>query len=142
MSGSEDCKVYLRTLLEEDNDQTRQRMEAHLNRFDDGEVIDALMEIDEAVKDEPTLLLRLLQLSRKIMSNHKRVSTEAAMPESAASLDEVRSEMARTLRDLDEDEDEEAQEINSVANTADDAEGNAWSLWEGPWIPKPIGSIQ
>jgi ribosomal biogenesis protein LAS1 len=144
--GTEDCKVYIRTLLEEDNEQRRQSMEAHLDRWDDGELLGALMEIDETMQEgDSTLLLRSLQLSTNIMSKHKGCSDEEKTPEIAARLEDVRSDMARTRGVLDDDgQAPEAQEMMDPAlGTADGVwGGNGWSLWEGPWTPKPIGNIQ
>jgi ribosomal biogenesis protein LAS1 len=138
---TENCKVYVRKLLEEKSERTRQKMEAQLSIWDDDEVLRSLMELDEGT-DDPELLMRSLRLSEKIMNADKtnQVDDSFTSVPNPRDIDEVKEDLARMQADLSDLDDGERKMDSAIRPP--DLEGKGWSMWEGPWIPKPIGSIQ
>lgn len=138
---TEDCKAYLRNLLEEKSEQIRQKMEVQLSRWNDDELLGALMEVDEAT-DDPELLLRSIRLTEKIMDGVGKLETndELMLEPEVTSIDEVKAELARMQVDLETLDDEEPKADADIKTP--NLGGKGWSMWEGPWLPKPIGSIQ
>ena len=140
LADTEDSKTYLRKLLEEKNEEARRKMEAQLSRWDDDELLGALIEIDELMED-PDMLLTSLRLSEKIMNRDKtlEVNEESTLKQGVGSIDEIKAELARMQADLgDLDEEPRMDPVTRVP----DLGGKGWSMWEGPWVPKPIGCIE
>ena len=135
------CAAYVKKLLEERNEQARQGMEARLSLWDDDEILGVLTNIEE-VTDDPEMLLRSLRLSERIMGMENPGQTnDISVPvQDVSSIDEMKAELAKMHEDLNV-LDEEELEMDSAIKPPD-LEGNGWSLWEGPWVPKPIGSIE
>lgn len=140
-SDTGNCEAYVRQLLEEKDEQQRLKMEVHLSRWNDDEVLRTLMEIDE-VTDDPEILLSSLRLSEKIMDwdGKSNVGEDLVLKPENRSINDVKAELATMQAHLDELDDEEP-EMDPIIKTPD-LGGQGWSMWEGPWIPKPIGSIQ
>lgn len=136
-----ECEAYVRQLLEEKDEQQRMNMEVDLSRLNDDEVLRTLMELD-GVTDNPETLLRSLRLSEKIMNRNGGINLgeELVLKPEARSIDDVKAELATMQAHLDK-LDEEESTIDPAIKTPD-LGGKGWSMWEGPWIPKPIGSIQ
>jgi ribosomal biogenesis protein LAS1 len=143
---NEDCKTCVMKLLKKYDQQCWVQMKAQLARWDDDEVLRALEEIEGAT-DEPTILIRSLKLSELIYlktlgcvadKSESLVESETLEPESR-NLDDARAELARMQADLSDTEDEELKLEGAIQ--ASDPGGAGWSMWEGPWVPKPIGSI-
>jgi len=73
-------------------------------------------------------------------SGSKEDTEEPSSPEK--SLEEIKAELLEMDQDL---ADAEKQPIHHTQPIAIDSvvgdQEKGWSLWEGPWIPKPIGTI-
>lgn len=140
LAAMEDCKHYVRKLLEERDDESRQKMEAQLSLWNDDELLQALREIEEST-DNTTVLLRSLRLAAKIMSREARIGADddAALEPNANNIEKVKAELARMQAALD-DSDSEHEMKSSIREP--DLGGKGWSMWEGPWVPKPVGTIQ
>ena len=141
LSDTQDCKAYVKKLLGERNKQSRRKMEEQLILWDGSEVLEALMEI-EGVTEDPEMLMRSLRLSEKIMNVDKSDQLEEVLTPMRVvkDLDGVKAELAKMQADLSDLEDAEPK-LDSLVKPLD-LEERGWSMWEGPWTPKPIGSIQ
>jgi ribosomal biogenesis protein LAS1 len=139
LADTEDCKAYVKKLVEENNDESRLKMEAQLSLWDNEEVIAALLDL-EVEAFNPEILMRSLKLLEKLMNVDQPklgYQTPKLTPD-AKNIDEVKAELAKMQSDFSYDE--EPRRVPALK--APDLGGKGWSMWEGPWIPKPIGTIQ
>jgi ribosomal biogenesis protein LAS1 len=139
-ADAEDCESYLRKLLGEKDEGIRAKMEENLSRWDADELLRALMRIDESTEDTE-ILLRSLKLTEQFMSGSMKSELDNSQvldPENEG-LEGVKAEMARMQADMNDFDDEPPRKTPAIS--APDLGGKGWSRWEGPWVPKPIGSI-
>jgi ribosomal biogenesis protein LAS1 len=138
-----DCKAFVRRLVRE-TDETRQKeLETKLSSWDEDELLMALLEMQWSSKD-PAILLRCVSLHKKIIS--KGSTSKASVAESKSgspmsTLEKMRAEMAMMDERLDEAEEEQSAERQEEMEVDEPESGKGWALWEGPWIPKPIGVV-
>ncbi|RKF64051.1 Pre-rRNA-processing protein las1 [Erysiphe neolycopersici] len=136
------CQNWLRNLLVTMNNDLHAPVQAILNEarnlnkhWSDNCLLMALLEIQDST-DDVSILLHVAQLQAVILgvvnSNHTFPAP------SKTSFNEVHAELESMKHDLcspeilmgEDKQDSSSQEHNK-----------GWALWDGPWIPKPIGII-
>lgn len=121
-------ELYLGRLLREENEQLRREMETKLNYWSRKEVNDALFRMDEATSDT-VILLRSLKLSGKLMEN--KLGGENSEKEED-------NEDGHQIEDVPMHED---ASIVTAGTIAPATRCSGWTVWEGSWKPRPIGTI-
>jgi len=127
-----------------------------LRKWNNDQVLDVLMDLDEASTREPSILQQALRLSRAILSGEEIPSApkrlkdlEPAAEKETRSLEDIRADIAKAGAVLQEEEgemedlsmserDEQAEDMEEYD---DDDEGTGWEMWKGAWVPKPIGVV-
>lgn len=123
----DDCEVFLRRLIGETDDHLSLRVEQSLSNWPRDHIIAILNEIQDTTQDV-TLLLRASQLHSKIL--------EVDVKQLAAiSVEDVKTELEVMELNL------KIPDIVNDTTESHASHSNGWSLWEGPWIPKPIGMV-
>jgi ribosomal biogenesis protein LAS1 len=138
----DNCKAFVRKLVEEKNEETRRKMESNLETWNADQLLDALTEIQGSTKDTE-VLLRSLQLHEKIMNvnfDSDGPGIQTHMEPTASSLEEVKVELSRMESELASTEDL-PQRTGQTVDSAENSRIKGWALWEGPWVPKPIGIV-
>lgn len=140
---NDDCKGYLKKLVEEKNDRARSEMETSLSGWEEDRLLGALVEI-QGETDETEVLLRALKLHRSIVTGMIRVGEKEdkqSLEKQNLDIEEVKNEMARMETELNQEDGAESAPETSEMIVDADSGAKGWSKWEGPWIPKPIGVI-
>jgi ribosomal biogenesis protein LAS1 len=141
--SKDECKSLVQRLVEERDEQMRKEMESALDRWDDDLVIGALVDIMVAAID-PDMLLRSLQLSRKMMEKSAKSQKDDSPSDPDSTLnkiEDVRAEIARMESNLNENGGDTPHKTISDNHDTIELSVNGWALWEGPWVPKPIGIV-
>ena len=139
--SSENFKVYLQKYLGERDQQTRREMAETMLNWNEDEVIRILIELDPSTEDT-RMILESLRLSKMILRGQKsRDSTGQNLGSETIvkNVEDIKAELAMMKDDL-----RDSQEHTSPKKPASSSvviEGSGWSQWEGPWVPKPIGTI-
>ena len=136
----EDEKLWVRRLVREGDEEDWNLVEEAAAMSGEERVLRALMDIQQEgeMERDSGVLLRALKLSRRVMGGDE---DEEMAEGGAKSLEEVRRELNVARERLDQVEDQEVKRwgMESIEVT-DEAEG--WAMWEGPWIPTPIGTVR
>jgi ribosomal biogenesis protein LAS1 len=138
---NDDCKGFLKKLMEEKSD--RARWETSLSGWEEDRLLGALVEI-QGETDETEVLLRALQLHRSIANGMIKVEEKKdkqSLEKRNLDIEEVKNEMSRMEAELDQEDDAESAPKDSEMTVDADSGAKGWPKWEGPWIPKPIGVI-
>lgn len=141
--GTDDCKSYILRVLEERNIGIREEMEQTLRNWDEDQVLGALMEIG-ATTETPEVLLQSLRLSEKVMNRNGQYQSEeltSISDQRVSNLDEVKAELALMEEELNHSGEDESQKMDTTCNTTIDLNCKGWTMWEGSWVPKPIGIV-
>jgi ribosomal biogenesis protein LAS1 len=161
-------KEYMSWRASDDCDDEEQR-EEFVKRFkgwDTVMVLEVLEEFRDPGIEEPGLMLQSLRLTRAILNGEADqeifdvIKADTPPAENhPQSLEEIRDDMARVQRAMEagdgarsrqskERDSEDGMDKEDVLKTreesSDDEMGDGdtgWTLWEGPWIPKPIGVV-
>ncbi len=123
---------------------------ARLKSWNRDQLLEALEEIDESSSMNASITLHALRLRRSIMNGDLDVASvlrKQSSKGSSNSLDAIRAEMAEAKDALEGDESklqpvskgQVASQISNSAEAGNIAQTNGWTMWEGPWISKPIG---
>jgi len=142
-SVESNCKAFLSKLVEEKNEQARWNMEKTLGNWDEDQLLDALIEIQDET-DETQILLRALQIHRSIVNGTIRDGENKEMPSlnmQDMEIVVVRDEMSRVEAELNKKEDVEFGLNDSEMIVDIDSGAKGWSKWARPWTPKPIGVV-
>jgi hypothetical protein len=93
------------------------------------------------IQNHPQRLVDFHSVRRYVEEPDDNKQSPLGGPESAAKiLEDLRKEMAHMESDLkSEGTDDESREESKGTSSGDNGKG--WSLWEGPWVPKPIGVV-
>jgi ribosomal biogenesis protein LAS1 len=139
-----DCKTFLRGLLEEKDDRAKwEMMEKLLGNWDEDQLLGALIEI-QGETDETEALLQTIRLHRSIVNGIVKVGereNKLPMDKRATDIEDVRAEMMRIEAELNKEEELGLREehMEMLENVGSGSKG--WTIWEGPWISKPIGVV-
>jgi len=140
-SRDDDCKTFLSKLVEEKNDRVRWEMESSLSNWDEDQLLSALIEIQNET-EVSEILLRAVRLQRSISKGLIKVGEKKEKPSEdmqGMDIDVVRDEMSKMEAELNSDQGVQSVPASSEMMVDVDADAKAWSKWEGPWVPKPIG---
>lgn len=138
------CALAVRKVLREDDDDRRETMkEKLLKKWGVHDVLRVLMSDNfrDDEEEDPRALLRSVELSTMLMNLEE---TEESLPrEKPGSLEDMLAEITR----MDEELDAAGEETNVGMTVGKDGtekiidRGKGWSMWEGAWVPKPIGVV-
>lgn len=140
-----DCKAFIRRIVNESDDTRRSELETKLKEWDEDELLMALLEIQWSSKDS-AVLLRCTSLHKKITTGGSTPKSKAKSSEDSSpmsNLEKMRAEMAMMEEGLDEvDAEASPGEREGMDVDVDEGQkGKGWAMWEGPWVPKPIGVV-
>jgi ribosomal biogenesis protein LAS1 len=136
----EDGKEWVRRIVREGDGEDWGAVKGEVRRRGEEGVLRALMDLQQEGEGERDsgLLLRAVRLSRRVMGGDE---DEQMTERGSRSLEEVRRELDAARERLDQDENQEAQR-KEIMPMQFDEETKAWAMWEGPWIPTPIGTVR
>jgi ribosomal biogenesis protein LAS1 len=156
----EECRTVVLDYLALRADEASQDMEkpkkllTQLQQWSAVQVQEILSEIMDSSTSEPRILLHVVRLSQDMFSGKRRVGitnsfkNEQVKETQSRSLEDVRVEIAKASRALEEQDNElstsgllEGQQDIEMADSSNDSDGDGWQMWKGPWIPKPIGVV-
>lgn len=138
ISRTKTCKEFVQTLLDSGDDKESGRMEKELRRWDRDEVFDTLMEI-QSVENDVKVILRATQLQQRLLMSDEDDDTSTGGGEEMevdSSKDDVVQKESRAG----------APEQTTIYRVVTESERQpevviGWTMWEGPWVPKPIGVV-
>jgi len=127
----------VRKLVAETDENIRTKMTKALGKqWGKDEVLEALMNIQDSTSDTP-MLLRISSLQSLFFDDSEDVPDTA---ETIKDLEIVKAELDKMEFDLDTAEASKGIPARTVSNITEDG-GKGWEMWDGPWIPKPIGVV-
>lgn len=140
-----DSKAFVRRVVQEKDETRRRELESNLGSWDEDELLMALLETQWSSKD-PVVLLRCVELHKTITGKGVTSKESTDVPKAGSPLsmlEKMRAEMVKMDEDFEEEvEKEKGSSLPKEKEEIDDQNsGNGWTLWEGPWIPKPIGVV-
>lgn len=106
-----------------------------------GNLLDECMEAIEDA-DDPRAILRSLEISKGVLdaeSMELDPSSHSGTP--VGNIDEIRASLLRVENELRDSSPEPMPATVVSDDVFDDSEGKGWAKWEGPWVPKPIGTV-
>jgi ribosomal biogenesis protein LAS1 len=136
--SKKECITLVWELVKEQDEHKRKEMKLALDKWDEDLVVSVL--VDLSVKSvDPDVILRLLELGNKLMSKSAKstYNDRPAAPDSTLNnIEYVRAEIARMESEL-----EAPSKIISDYQDTIELSAKGWALWDGPWVPKPIGMV-
>jgi ribosomal biogenesis protein LAS1 len=132
------CKTLIWELVKEQDEQKRKDMTLALDKWDEDLIVGALADLS-VESDDPDMILRILELGNKLISKSAKSTYNDRPPAPNSTLnniEDVRAEIARMESEL-----EAPSKVMSDNQDTIELSGKGWALWEGPWVPKPIGII-
>ncbi|KAH7342794.1 Las1-like-domain-containing protein [Rhexocercosporidium sp. MPI-PUGE-AT-0058] len=138
LTRQEDCGAFLKRLFEDRGAEGYVGFEEEMGMWDEDVLLQALWKIDMESSDNDARSW-VMGMHRKIAKGQRGnwVDVDGEV-EPLCSIEEVRAELEEMEKVLDAQEDE-----MTVGNVWKDPspECKGWSMWEGPWVPKPIGMV-
>lgn len=136
-----ESKAYVEKLVREKDDSIRARMEEFVGNWDEDRLMGVLIEL-QGTTDDIAILARAGRLQRLIGNGTNRrgnSSNDRKLEPEVENMEDIKAEMEAMEQELDA---EDAKPTPQPTNTENPVEsGKGWSMWEGPWIPKPIGVV-
>ena len=109
-----------------------------LDKWDEDLIVGAL--VDLSVESfSPEIILRFVELGNRFISKSARSKYNdrpSTLDSTLNNIEDVRVEIARMESEL-----EEPSKISLDNQNTTEMSGKGWALWEGPWVPKPIGVV-
>ncbi|RFU27399.1 hypothetical protein B7463_g8929, partial [Scytalidium lignicola] len=127
--------VLQKVLLEKDGQKRRDLIRC----CSSADLLNACIETMETTAD-PKTVLQCLEISRLLQGESMELDLNTPGDTPVRNMDDVKAEMLLMERELDEESQELVLEMQDP-NAASDSERKGWTLWEGPWVPKPIGTV-
>ncbi|CAL3966598.1 hypothetical protein PZA11_003200 [Diplocarpon coronariae] len=139
----EECNVFMQRLYSARGTPFYPELEKSLQDWGAEQLLEALWAVDTG--DAAPFAQGFadsweLRMQRRIMGED--ALTDGALGKVSpvrrpvGSIEEIRAEMEMMNRQLD------AQDVQRPKETTGDADqGTGWAMWEGPWVPKPIGVV-
>ncbi|KAJ5050581.1 uncharacterized protein L3040_002458 [Drepanopeziza brunnea f. sp. 'multigermtubi'] len=138
----EECYVFMQRLFEARATPFYAALEQSLDNWAPEQLLEALWAVDTG--GAPLFSGGLgdsweLRIQNRILKEEGALLVDASPGgevKAVSSIEEVRAEMEMMNRELDAEDVRKPQEA-----AGHPAKGKGWALWEGPWVPKPIGTI-
>lgn len=139
----EECNAFMQRLFEARETPRYADLEQRLYDWKSEQLLNALGALDTG--DCPPISQRLasdwgLRMQSRILREGvwiDRRSKNAEEIEPINDIQELRVEMDTMNQELDAEED--GGILDERLKKGD--EGKGWAMWEGPWVPKPIGTV-
>lgn len=143
VSTISESKTYVQKLVREKDDSIRAKMEDFVSKWDQDRLMGILVEVQGST-DDVVILSRSSRLQDLVVDGINGVGTNAKkrkLDQPANDVEGIRAEMERMDHELDNETDNQPRSDAGHRKTQPDSSGNGWTLWEGPWVPKPIGVV-
>lgn len=128
--------------LREQDETLKLGFQKQLKCWDEASLLRTLADITESSGD-PQVILRGLQLSRKILSGGSDLPSTtgtSGAPRKTKDLEAIRVEL-QTLNEELEDAKMQCAAQPTKAPNKTDSQSIGWSRYQGTWTPKPIGLV-
>lgn len=152
----EECRLLVERIVRERNERNRRKLGKELGKWNEDQVLDVLMEMQAETQD-PAVLMRLVKLQEGLLSPaaSEGGGGKGGVDGGSKSLEEVRAELASMERGFESEEEEEKAEAEPARKRrkgeevpekkggmeSQESASKGWAIWEGPWVPKPIGVV-
>lgn len=137
-----ESRTYVETLVREKDDSIRARMEEFVGNWDEDRLMGVLIEIQGAT-DDIAILGRASRLQRLIVDEDNGRGTrskERKLELPVKDMEEVKADIEMMNQEL-ETGDTTPKLQTTHTETLLDSTSKGWTMWEGPWTPKPIGVV-
>lgn len=134
-----DCRSFVEKLLNEPDASKRTTLESGLSKWDQGEVLDTVMQIQNATTDIG-IVLRATQLQQQLMAAEES-DAEGEPTGAGMEWQQGQEHSPRMSGQLASGEGVGAEEDATTGSSAASNSVKGWTLWAGPWVSKPIGVV-
>jgi ribosomal biogenesis protein LAS1 len=136
---NESCEDCVKRYVEEPDDGKRDEMDFGRWKWKPSNLIEAVRNVMDTTSDA-WILSRASNLYTEFLKDAENCGGAPSPESPAKNLEGLRKEMANMESDLkSEGTDDRSGEESKGTSSGDNGKG--WSLWEGPWVPKPIGVV-
>ncbi|KAL2075660.1 hypothetical protein VTL71DRAFT_603 [Oculimacula yallundae] len=137
-TSQEQCDQFMAKLFEERDTMRDEELMERMGKWDEEALLSALWKVDDVGMDKGARMW-VIRMEREIRGDGKagsKISNEYIEP--GASIEDVRAE----LQDMETILNEKPRNIDGeIVWTDESPDCKGWSMWEGPWVPKPIGVV-
>ncbi|KAE8450910.1 hypothetical protein EG329_005350 [Mollisiaceae sp. DMI_Dod_QoI] len=143
VSAVDESRAFVENVISEKDDSIRARLEGLIGNWDQDRLLGVLIEVQDAT-DNVIILSRATRLQNLIIDGNggtTRSGKKRKLESLPKDIDELKAEMEMMNHELDNEIDEEPQSDPSHGETRPDSSSKGWTMWEGPWVPKPIGVV-
>lgn len=136
-------RAYVERLVREKDDSIRAKMEEFVSKWDQDRLIGVLVEI-QGTTDDVVILSRISRLQELIVdgiNGSGTIAKKRKLDSLANDMGEIKAELEMMNQGLDKGMDDEPRLDAGHRKTQFDSSSKGWMMWEGPWVPKPIGVI-
>jgi ribosomal biogenesis protein LAS1 len=138
---NDDCKALVAKYASARNKRGQRMIEILLGKWNEDRIMSALMDAQGKTKDAESIM-QLIRLQERIMSgNEAPIEDKQDIQSKNNSLDEVRAEVAAMEKEMRSLEQDGPPRKRQKGGSTEESNGSGWALWQGPWIPKPIGIV-
>ena len=136
-----ESRAYVEALVRETDDSIRARMEEFVGNWDQDRLMGVLIEIQGAT-DDITILGRAGRLQRLLDTGngHGSSAKKRKLESPVKDMEEINAEMECMRQELETEEARPETQPAPISTTLD-SNSHGWTMWEGPWTPKPIGVV-
>ncbi|RDL39546.1 uncharacterized protein BP5553_03886 [Venustampulla echinocandica] len=137
------CKAWVLNSVGEGDDKKCEGLDEALSKFGEEELIKAVVELQATARDT-NVLLKCLDLHQRILDGGLNTTGEdddSHLDLSDSNLEDIQKQMLAMAKELDETPKEPPIYVDDDIQVLDDSKSQGWMLWQGPWVPKPIGVV-
>ncbi|PBP15827.1 hypothetical protein BUE80_DR013477 [Diplocarpon rosae] len=142
-TSQEECNVFMQRLFAARGTPFYPELEKSLHNWGSEQLLEALWAVDTgnvALFSQGFSDSWELRMQRRVMGEDALIDVTvekmSQIGRPVGSIQEIRAEMETINRQLD------AEDVQMLKEeTGDGQQGNGWAMWEGPWVPKPIGIV-
>ncbi|KAF8852599.1 Las1-domain-containing protein [Acephala macrosclerotiorum] len=143
VSTKGESRAYVDKLVREKDASIRAKMEELVIKWDQDRLMGVLVEIQGST-DDILILSRTSRLQNLIVDGIDGGGTNAKkrkLDSLANDMEEIKAELKLMHQELDNGTDDETRQDAGHRKTQSDVNSKGWTMWEGPWVPKPIGVV-
>ncbi|KAH9216940.1 Las1-like-domain-containing protein [Leptodontidium sp. 2 PMI_412] len=134
----EGCDAFMKKLFVERGAEDNAGLEEEMEKWDTDVLLNALWKVDEEGLDKRTREW-VIDMQRRIVKKGRANSVESdGEVEPVGNIEDIRAELHQMEKVLDEQDDDMIGESVWMDTSP---ESKSWAMWEGPWMPKPIGIV-